>query len=142
MAPMRPREAPTRPPDGSLTANMTPQDAPRSLPGYTREACVFLAPRGGLAELVSNQEWCVLHMFYKLFFGFPKTPARHLDGSQMAPMRPREAITRPPDGSQITHMSPQDVPGSLQVTFVRPVYSWRLVVGSQSLSQIKNRVFY
>ena len=46
-------------------AHMRPQDVPRSPPGDIREACVFLAPRGGLAGLTQNQEWCVLHRFYK-----------------------------------------------------------------------------
>ena len=49
-APMRPREAPTRPPDGSQVAHMRPQDVPWSPPGDIREACAFLAPRGGLRE--------------------------------------------------------------------------------------------
>ena len=35
---MRPREAPTRPPDGSQVAHMRPQYAPGSPPGDTREA--------------------------------------------------------------------------------------------------------
>ena len=48
-------------------AHMRHQDVPKSPPGDIREACVFLALRGGLAELTPNQEWCVLHMFYKLF---------------------------------------------------------------------------
>ena len=33
-------------------------------------------------------------------------------------------------------------PGALQVTFVRLVYSWRIVVGWQSMSQIENVTFY
>ncbi len=67
MGPMRSREAPTRPPDGSQVAHMMHQGVPKNPPGDIREACVFLAPRGGLAELTPNQEWCVLQWFYKLF---------------------------------------------------------------------------
>ena len=55
------------PPDGSQIAHMRPQDAPRSPPGDIREACVFIAPRGGLVEHVPNQEWCVLLWFNKPF---------------------------------------------------------------------------
>ena len=65
--PDAPQIAPRLPPDGSQMVNMRPQDAPKSPPGDTREACVFLAPRGGLAEHVPNRELCVLHWFYKLF---------------------------------------------------------------------------
>ena len=65
-APMKPQKAPTRPPDGFQMANMRPQGAPRIPPSDIREAYVFLAPRGGLAEHVPNRKWCVLHWFYKL----------------------------------------------------------------------------
>ena len=61
---MRCREAPTRLPDGSQMAQMKPQDAPWSPPGDIGEACVFLLPRGGLAEHVPNREMLVLHVFY------------------------------------------------------------------------------
>ena len=64
---MKPQKAPTGPPDGFQMAHMRPQDAPRNPPGDPREAYVFLALRGGLEEHVPNREWCVLHMFYKLF---------------------------------------------------------------------------
>ena len=67
IAPMRCREAPTRLPDGSQMAQMKPQDAPWSPPGDIGEACVFLLPRGGLAEHVPNRELCVLHRFCNLF---------------------------------------------------------------------------
>ena len=49
-APMKPREVPTRPPDGSQVAHMRPQDVPWSPPGGIREACAFLAPRGGSSK--------------------------------------------------------------------------------------------
>ena len=49
-----PHNTPRWLPDGSQMAHMMPSDAPRSPPGDTREACVFLAPRGGLAEHVPN----------------------------------------------------------------------------------------
>ena len=49
-APMMPREARTRPPDGSQVGFMRPQDARRSHPGDIREACALLAPRGGLSK--------------------------------------------------------------------------------------------
>jgi hypothetical protein len=49
-APMKPREAPTRPPDGSQVAHMRPQDVPWSPPGDIREACAFLAPRGASSK--------------------------------------------------------------------------------------------
>ena len=55
-APVIPRKAPTTPPDGPQMASMRPQDVPRSSPNDIREACVFLAPRGGLAEHVPNRE--------------------------------------------------------------------------------------
>ena len=48
-ASMRPREAPTRPPDGSQVAHMRPQDVPRSPLGDTRGACASLVLRGGLS---------------------------------------------------------------------------------------------
>ena len=67
IAPMRCREAPTRLPDGSQMAQMKPQDAPWSPPGDIGEACVFLLPRGGLAEHVPNRELCVSHRFCMLF---------------------------------------------------------------------------
>ena len=66
-APMKPQKAPTRPPDCSQMINMRPQSAPRNPPSDIREAYVFLAPRGGLAEHVPNRKWCVLQWFYKLF---------------------------------------------------------------------------
>ena len=52
---------------GLQIARMRLQDAPRSPPGDIREACVFVAPRGGLVEHVPNQELCVLPRFCKLF---------------------------------------------------------------------------
>ena len=58
---MKPLEGPTRPPDGPQTgsdapqmAHMRHQDVPRGPPGDTREACVFLALRGDLAEHIPN----------------------------------------------------------------------------------------
>ena len=56
---MRCREAPTRLPHGCQMAQMRLQDAPWSPPGDITEACVFLLPRGGLAEHVPNRELCV-----------------------------------------------------------------------------------
>ena len=67
IAPMRCREAPTRLPDGSQMAQRKPQDVSWSPPSDIGEACVFLLPRGGLAEHVPNRELCVSHKFLKLF---------------------------------------------------------------------------
>ena len=67
MASMRCREAPTRLPDGSQMAQMKPQDASWSPPSDIGEACVFLLPRGGLAEHVPNRELCVSHRFCDVF---------------------------------------------------------------------------
>ena len=67
MVPMRSRKAPTGPPDGSQMAHMRPPDVPRSPPGDIREACVFVAPRGGLVEHVPNRELCVSFVFSQLF---------------------------------------------------------------------------
>ena len=49
-APMKPREAPARPPDGSQVVHMRPHDVPRSSPGDIREARAFLAPRGRVSK--------------------------------------------------------------------------------------------
>ena len=66
MASMRCREAFTRLPNGSQMAQMKPQDAPWSSLGDIGEACVFLLPRGVLAEHVPNRYLCVLHRFCNL----------------------------------------------------------------------------
>ena len=47
-------EAPGRPPQDPQMAHMRHQDVPRGPPGDTREACVFLALRGDLAEHIPN----------------------------------------------------------------------------------------
>ena len=124
-AQVRPRKAPTRPPDGFQMANMRPQDAPRNPASDIREACAFLAPRGGLTEHVQNQDLCVFHWFYNVFELWAKPRSSYLDTQTfkllslhwfnidiMVPMLPREAPTRPPDGSQMAHMRPQDAPRS------------------------------
>ena len=56
--PMKPLEGPHKTPrwllDGPQMAYVRPQYAPRSHPSDIREACVFLARRGGLGEHVPN----------------------------------------------------------------------------------------
>ena len=52
--------------DEDLWLNRDRLRVPRSPPDDTREACAFLARRGGLTEHVPNREWCVLHWFYKV----------------------------------------------------------------------------
>ena len=53
--------------DGVQMAQMKPQDAPWSPPGDIGEACVFLLPRGGLAEHVPIRELCVFTMVLLAF---------------------------------------------------------------------------
>ena len=65
-AAMKFQKATTRPTDGSQMVNMRPRGAHRNPPSNIREACVLLAPRGGLAEHVRHRKWFVLHRLYDI----------------------------------------------------------------------------
>ena len=70
-APMKPREAPTRPPDGSQVAHMRPQDVPWSPPGDIREACAFLAPHGGLSKARPKSRRVLFYIGLIVFLSLP-----------------------------------------------------------------------
>ena len=126
MAPVRLRKAPTRPPDGFLLANMRPQGASRSPPSDTRVACAFLAPRGRLSKARPKAQ---MVFFYSSFVVLFELQTKH-SSSDTEPytfnlwilqwfykhiqvsMKFQKAPTRPPDGSQMVDMRPQDAPKS------------------------------
>ena len=82
------------------------------------EAC-----RSNLGHLLAAQTYV-----FELQEGFHEAPGGPPQDPQMVPRWPTRG--------------PKMFPGALQVTFVRFVYSWRLVVGLQSMSEIARIVFY